>query len=259
MLEALVNELQNGNSEDLAILAAALIAFWALCRLGELLGSSSRSFDTAKLPSRAALGEMISASGSRTLHLPCTKTSQSRGEKVLITAQRSRIDPISALDNHLRATRSFDHEANLFAFTHAKSGRQKILTHEFFLKRRNDIWTRKRLPNISGHAFRIGGTSHLLRTGVAPDVVKTMGRWHSDAFLRYWRDTPTINAHHAELVADIGSAPLARLDAATGPRARPGPGHANRSGGRPQPTAGASVPTSSLARAPPLHRLLRTR
>ncbi|KAF8596955.1 hypothetical protein BDV93DRAFT_454069, partial [Ceratobasidium sp. AG-I] len=50
--------------------------------------------------------------------------------------------------------------------------------------------------------FHIGGTTALLKAGVPPDIVQKMGRWASDAFLRYWRDLSEIMSAHAELLND---------------------------------------------------------
>ncbi|EJD43119.1 hypothetical protein AURDEDRAFT_44117, partial [Auricularia subglabra TFB-10046 SS5] len=61
------------------------------------------------------------------------------------------------------------------------------LTKTAFLSRLNEIWMATGMKKVSGHCFRIGGTTALLRAGVPPEVVKTAGRWKSDSFLRYWR------------------------------------------------------------------------
>ncbi|EJD33534.1 hypothetical protein AURDEDRAFT_49262, partial [Auricularia subglabra TFB-10046 SS5] len=61
------------------------------------------------------------------------------------------------------------------------------LTKRAFMARLNEIWGQAGMQRVSGHCFRIGGTTALLRAGVAPEVVKTAGRWKSDAFMRYWR------------------------------------------------------------------------
>ncbi|EJD42253.1 hypothetical protein AURDEDRAFT_42371, partial [Auricularia subglabra TFB-10046 SS5] len=61
------------------------------------------------------------------------------------------------------------------------------LTKGAFLSRLNEIWKAAGMDSVSGHCFRIGGTTALLRLGVDTDVVKVAGRWKSDAFLRYWR------------------------------------------------------------------------
>ncbi|EJD39324.1 hypothetical protein AURDEDRAFT_41739, partial [Auricularia subglabra TFB-10046 SS5] len=75
----------------------------------------------------------------------------------------------------------------LFAYRHDTSGRITALTKNAFLARLNEIWTVCGMQRVSGHCFRIGGTTALLRAGVPPEIVKTAGRWKSDSFLRYWR------------------------------------------------------------------------
>ncbi|KAE9389435.1 hypothetical protein BT96DRAFT_767999, partial [Gymnopus androsaceus JB14] len=62
------------------------------------------------------------------------------------------------------------------------------LTWEECVNRCNEIWRPRGVPKISGHCFRIGGTTHYLCRGVPPDIVKALGCWKSDAFLVYWRD-----------------------------------------------------------------------
>jgi hypothetical protein len=49
------------------------------------------------------------------------------------------------------------------------------LTRRKFLQRCNEIWTMRNLPRSTGHEFRIGGTTHLLLSGLPPDVVKALG------------------------------------------------------------------------------------
>jgi hypothetical protein len=60
----------------------------------------------------------------------------------------------------------------------------------------NTIWKSHGWPPLSGHSFRIGGTTTYLCAGVDPKVVKKMGCWTSDAFLLYWRNTEEIFASH---------------------------------------------------------------
>ncbi|EJD38594.1 hypothetical protein AURDEDRAFT_46176, partial [Auricularia subglabra TFB-10046 SS5] len=62
------------------------------------------------------------------------------------------------------------------------------LTKRAFVSRLNEIWRAAGMQSVSGHCFRIGGTTALLRLGVDTDIVKMSGRWKSDSFLRYWRD-----------------------------------------------------------------------
>ncbi|KAG2053677.1 hypothetical protein BDR06DRAFT_840679, partial [Suillus hirtellus] len=71
----------------------------------------------------------------------------------------------------------------LFAYRDAKED-LTTLTKRKFLARCNPVWSQH---GTSGHSFRIGGTTELLLRGVPPHIVKVLGRWSSDAFLRYWR------------------------------------------------------------------------
>ncbi|EJD38969.1 hypothetical protein AURDEDRAFT_42283, partial [Auricularia subglabra TFB-10046 SS5] len=74
----------------------------------------------------------------------------------------------------------------LFSYRDA-DGSLRPLTKRAFLGRLNEIWSAAGMKTVSGHCFRIGGTTALLKLGVDTDIVKISGRWKSDSFLRYWR------------------------------------------------------------------------
>lgn len=83
------------------------------------------------------------------------------------------------------------------------SGTLHCLTWAECVNRCNEVWGLRGIAKISGHCFRIGGTTHYLCRGIPPDVVKALGRWKSDAFLVYWRDLNTLaslhlHRHHAQ-------------------------------------------------------------
>jgi hypothetical protein len=77
---------------------------------------------------------------------------------------------------------------------------QLCLTKYKFLQQCNEIWVQNGLPAMTGHSFRIGGTTELLVAGMPPDVVKMMGRWSSDEFLSYWRSLERIAPLHTEFL-----------------------------------------------------------
>jgi hypothetical protein len=85
----------------------------------------------------------------------------------------------------------------LFAYFRT-DGRLITLTKRVFLERVNNIWTKHGWVRITGHSFRIGGTTELLRRGVPPEIVKMAGRWASDSFLRYWRKPEDILPQHIQ-------------------------------------------------------------
>ncbi|KAJ7134103.1 hypothetical protein C8R46DRAFT_1362275 [Mycena filopes] len=116
------------------------------------------------------------------------------GDDVVLVPQRTPLDPQIALYMHLQVNK-LPASAPLFAYRTATG--VENLTRPKFLQRCNEIWQAVGYPRTTGHSFRIGGTTELLLAGVAPDVVKAMGRWSSDAFHRYWRSLEDLAPLHA--------------------------------------------------------------
>ncbi|KAE9384337.1 hypothetical protein BT96DRAFT_771237, partial [Gymnopus androsaceus JB14] len=172
--------------KDYAIAAAAKALFAGQMRSGAILATSPNpdDYNPSELP---AVSDLLppNSTSKRNLRLPKMKTSQTRGEKVVLGAQPGRTCPIHALRDHIKVNR-LRPEHPLLAFCNAH-GKLKVLTKVDFLKRCNSIWSAKGIPRMTGHCFCIGGTTHLLTSGIPPDVVKALGRWKSDAFLKYWR------------------------------------------------------------------------
>ncbi|QRV93567.1 hypothetical protein RhiJN_21585 [Ceratobasidium sp. AG-Ba] len=102
-----------------------------------------------------------------------------------------------AIARLIQANGRVDRSKNLFVYKTGRDGCLRALTKEHFLKFTNKIWSPMGYPRVTGHCFRIGGTTELLLGGVPPDLVKAMGRWKSDAFQRYWRDIGGIAAKFA--------------------------------------------------------------
>ncbi|KAF5381009.1 hypothetical protein D9615_003938 [Tricholomella constricta] len=196
MLGALYSKLDLSCSFDICVLFVATTCFWAQLRLGEILPSRESAFVTNDFPRWEDLREP-NTNGSRVLHLPRTKTGGSNGENVIVTWQHQ-CDPITALLLHAQVNGSVSshHIASYLSSQHVRVS----LTRRKFLSRVNEILGACSFERISGHCFRIGGTTHLLLAGVPPDIVKLMGRWSSDAFLRYWRSLEVIAPLHAELL-----------------------------------------------------------
>ena len=183
MLSQLIAGLNLHDPLDAAIAACASNAFWAQCRLGELLPSACSDFSTIRTPSRGNIRTSKRDPTSNILFLPQTKTKR-RGENVILLTQNGNTNPVALLQNHLRVNKMSQHMP-MYAYS-TNSGPCSLSRHRF-LVRCNTIWSALGYPRATGHSFRIGGTTELLLAGVPPDVVKTMGRWSSDAFLRYWR------------------------------------------------------------------------
>ena len=192
MILQLVHRLDLDSPVDVAIAAGAVTAFWGQCRLGELLPSNLSPSSTAFLPVRSGFRRSLRNPHSCILHLPRTKT-HSHGQDVVLVEQHATIDPISLLKRHLRIN-NIPNDAYIFSFRTDQG--LTPLTKSFFLRRCNEIWHPLSYPKTTGHCFRIGGTTELLVAGTPPDVVKAMGCWSSDSFMRYWRALDDIAPRH---------------------------------------------------------------
>ncbi|KAG1768279.1 hypothetical protein EV702DRAFT_1203366 [Suillus placidus] len=195
MLLVLAKHLDLSVSLDACCLAAACVAMWGQLRLGEILSSWEKSFHGPLVACRSNLSAAFNANGSRKLFLPFTKVKKNRGEEVIICRQCDLSDPIQALEHHLTLN---VFEQNLPLFCYLSPAGICCLTRRKFISRCNSIWSAAGIPTASGHSFRIGGTTELLLSGVPPDVVKALGRWSSDAFLRYWRKLDLLAPRHIE-------------------------------------------------------------
>ncbi|CUA69255.1 ABC transporter B family member 6 [Rhizoctonia solani] len=200
------------NPKDAAIYATACFAFWGMCRLGELLGSSRLKHDPSKLPSRSSMKQVPLSGLPLDVHLPSTKTSQRDGATIRLLPQNGRTDPIYAIINHLYVNGSARPSDYLFAYQATASEPARCVTKEEFLRRCNGIWASRGKERLSGHNFRIGGANHLIDREVPSDIVRALGRWKSGAYYKYWRKPEDKAVRFAQMLPDQPRAP--------GPRSR---------------------------------------
>ncbi|KIK34147.1 hypothetical protein CY34DRAFT_98509, partial [Suillus luteus UH-Slu-Lm8-n1] len=66
-------------------------------------------------------------------------------------------DPFTALTHHLTANSAVPSHAPFFAFE--TSDGWSPMTRTWFITRCNNIWASVGLPLLTGHCFRIGGTT----------------------------------------------------------------------------------------------------
>jgi hypothetical protein len=205
MLLALHVHLDPTVALDACTAAVANTAFWSQCRLGEILSPRAKSYNPTMNPMAYHLKPSTTPAGSRILHLPNTKTRGKRGDNVYLCRQLDKTDPISALANHF-SVNNITNDLPLFCY---ETGRNKhmALTKRKLLTRCNEIWIPLGYPAVSGHCFRIGGTTELLLCNIPTDVVKVLGRWSSDAFLTYWRSLELLAPLYIEQLRALPTAP----------------------------------------------------
>jgi hypothetical protein len=192
------NQLDLNTPLDAAFFACLTTTFYCIARLGEFtVPTIKANFDPAKYISRGHVTVTIDRHGLRVtkFHLPRTKTSPT-GEETYWAAQEGLSNPESALENHFRVNPA-GQEAHLFAWKHPTSGMRPLSKAEF-LKRMTSAARAANLPNFKGHSLRIGGTLEYLLRGIPFDVVKSMGRWSSEAFTLYLREHAMILAPYIQ-------------------------------------------------------------
>jgi hypothetical protein len=202
MLEDINKALSRSSGLDICVRAVCLLAFFCQLRCGELLPPTQDlgKFLSQRHATFSHVAESTAENGACNLHLPWSKTQKARGDDVWIPRQEAPLDPIHALHKHFIKNRlRLEHPIAAYRDT---SGRVVTLTRYKFVRRINQILkaTGKNYPRISGHCFRIGGTTFYLVSGVPPDMVKKFGRWRSQAFLEYWRCLDYLGAMHIEML-----------------------------------------------------------
>ncbi|KAJ7109090.1 hypothetical protein C8R43DRAFT_1099845 [Mycena crocata] len=180
---------------DAAIWAAACVAFWGCCRLGELLPTTKSSFHPSHHVTR---GEEITfeidpdgKARSTGFHIPWTKVTKEEGADICISEPEPGLSTQYAMRQHRHANKNVPAYASLFAYE-TDTGGYHDLTKSEYLARVNSIWQANGMLTVNGHSARIGGATELLLRGVNPDVVAQQGRWSSHSFLLYWRKIQTI-------------------------------------------------------------------
>ncbi|GAA5895327.1 hypothetical protein JCM5296_002376 [Sporobolomyces johnsonii] len=131
-----------------------------------------------------------------TVRLPWSKVNGWKGETLTVVHQTTddRLDPISAMRNHLHLNKVGRNDFLFSSPDWYKPNTFRPLTYSWFTKRVNDILTKAGRRKLNGHSWRIGGSTFYLLADVNPDIVKKCGNWKSDAFLRYWRKITIIAA-----------------------------------------------------------------
>jgi hypothetical protein len=202
MLMDLNGALSRTSGLDICVRAICLLSFFGQLRSGELLPPTQhlQKFDPRRHATFSHIAESSSQSGACNLHLPWSKTQKARGDDVWIPRQEAPLDPIHALHKHyIKNKLRMNHP---IAAYRDSNGALVALTRSKFIRRINQILraTNKHHPRITGHCFRIGGTTFYLVSGVPPDIVKKFGRWRSQAFLEYWRCLDHLGAIHIEML-----------------------------------------------------------
>ncbi|KAF8812614.1 hypothetical protein BYT27DRAFT_7086816 [Phlegmacium glaucopus] len=181
---------------DAAVYACLTTTFYSAARLGEFTVSALKAFNPVHhiKPSDVRHDQDRHGFQVTIFALPRTKTSLT-GEDVYWSAQIGPSNPHAALTNHFNVNTPPADKA-LFSWRHPLGLRP--LTRSEFLRRINAATAQLGIESLKGHGIRIGATLEYLLRGVPFDVVKSIGRWSSEAFLVYLRQHAVIIAPYIQ-------------------------------------------------------------
>ncbi|EFP74455.2 uncharacterized protein PGTG_00411 [Puccinia graminis f. sp. tritici CRL 75-36-700-3] len=186
-LISLTESLLPGNSYQKAVLDLAIVAFWGMARLSELtceredgilrwsatLFTSDVSFHRSSLGLSAALeirGAKTCAPGdSQTIHL------QSLNHMLC---------PVAAVKRRLADARP----CNVPLFGYNSPAGWVNLVKAKVVRTLGQVWDSHGYQGITGHSFRVGGTSLRYAIGVPVEEICALGRWTSNCYKLYLRD-----------------------------------------------------------------------
>ena len=197
LIEALFRRHMNA-LDRLMLNAALLTAFHGFLRCGEFTSRNRTApFDPRKQLTR---GDVVVQARSAKIRLKVSKTDpRGQGVTIHIGAASQPYCAVTALRLYLTLTTG-DKDSPLFTY---QSGER--LTREKFVDETRSLLVAAGIPNIdhySGHSFRIGAATTSAVAGAPEWLIRTMGRWRSDAVLRYIRtDVASMHGMAATLVA----------------------------------------------------------
>jgi hypothetical protein len=171
---------------DAAVFACLTTCFYAAARVGEFVIPRLDAFSPSRYVTTGHLRVDRDSNGLEVtvLHIPFTKAAPLEGEDVYWSSHPGPTDPYEALKNHRNINRPSGGD-HLFAYRH--KGQLRPLTKPAFIRRLALAAREAGLEPLQGHGIRIGATLFYLLLGLPIEAMKVMGRWSSDAFLRYLR------------------------------------------------------------------------
>ena len=119
-------------------------------------------------------------------------------------------DPDAAMANHLVVNNPPEGH-HLFSYKQQKGNKTtpstwQPLTKTKFLERVKKAAIAANLNPLQGHGIRIGSTLEYLLRGVPFDIMKSKGRWASDAFLLYLQKHAVIMAPYIQAKSTVHEA-----------------------------------------------------
>lgn len=192
ILEAMCGALEHVIPEyrlRITVKAMFLLAFHAFLRIGEICVKQSE--DSVKVIQRGAVQVPVHCLGGGFMTITiCYFKSNFEGRPFSISVPVNqpvpRLCPVLALKQYL----ALPHQGLGPLFTY----KGRSFTKSFFAKLLKDVLDFLHLDTLlyTGHSFRIGAATAAASRGVPDQVIKSLGRWKSDAYKQYIRIAHTV-------------------------------------------------------------------
>ena len=179
LLNGIYDVIDHSNPLDVTFWAACLVGFFLLFRKSNLMPTTLSSFDFNKKLCR----QDLKWKRDRVLvTLRWSKTNQFGDHEVfsLPRIPGSKMCPYTALNNMIKLNPG----SRGICF---KRPDGKPMIYSFFQNKLRKCLTILKQPALlfSSHSFRRGGTTFAFLCGVPTELIKTLGGWKSDCYLRY--------------------------------------------------------------------------
>ncbi|KAK4698856.1 hypothetical protein P7C70_g7412, partial [Phenoliferia sp. Uapishka_3] len=194
---------ENPRPIHVCLQSCVLTSFAAMARLGETTSEKRAAVAKGKSPTiddvKFIFGDESTGTPAHAIiHLPFDKVKGAAGRDLTILQQTSspELNPLAALVRHI-SVNDPPPGLHLFSYRTDKDPNEWVqLTKSFALQHFNEILAKADPPRgpYNGHAFRAGGATYFLKARINPDIIRAIGSWKSDSFLRYWRETLLIAA-----------------------------------------------------------------
>ena len=159
--------------------AACCLGFFGFLRAGEFTVNSPFNPDIHLVVSDVQADSLVNPSSFR-IHIKCSKTDPFRqGCHIYIGAGKRDLCPFRTLTQHLHVRGSTP--GPLFLLSDGTPLHRQWLTSNI-----QSIFSAAGVPGCyTGHSFRIGAATSAASRGLPDHLIKTLGRWSSDAYQIY--------------------------------------------------------------------------
>ena len=212
MLKLLKEELRASslpNVDTLALWAIASLLFFGGFRPGEILCKNIGSFDPAFTFLKEDLTEKPIKVGNKSINtlqvfLKSEKTDSSeRGRIIDVYSSNSSICPVKAVRKYFFFSKHTEKDMPTFRLNSGKPITTKLFNSHIKTYLGKHVDSDKRF--VSGHSFRSGVATLIGQLGYSDEQLKAVGRWSSDAYLKYLKLPRT---KRLEMAQELGSLAL---------------------------------------------------